>query len=287
MIALLYIDPDSERAENIREQLENTANDIEATIATGRKQAVEKAVNERADIIISREDIDGTTAYSIFKEIQERLPQSQFIVYTEKLVEDVRVTEETIIADYVHAGDEQSERRLRDHLKRLIQGPGTAPYPTPKDEADRITVVKRYRPITDSEQQALDSITEKLHDHFDVDAAFIGLISRDKELFVSRNGWKTDKLERCDSVCTFTILDSDILIVHDLSEDKRFQDIETLQESGLTWYAGMPLRDADGVQIGAICLMDSEDREMTEEDVEKLGEFAKEAENVFKMSQED
>jgi GAF domain-containing protein len=65
-----------------------------------------------------------------------------------------------------------------------------------------------------------------------------------------------------------------VLVVQDVTEDKRFADDPLVLEKGIRFYAGAPLRAADGVIVGALCVIDTKPREFTEADQLRLQEVA-------------
>jgi GAF domain-containing protein len=63
-------------------------------------------------------------------------------------------------------------------------------------------------------------------------------------------------------------------VVSDIERDPRFADNETIDQWSMRFYAGAPLRAADGLIIGALCILDSEPRTLEENDVALLETMA-------------
>jgi GAF domain-containing protein len=63
-------------------------------------------------------------------------------------------------------------------------------------------------------------------------------------------------------------------VVPDIQRDPRFADNETIKLWGVRFYAGAPLRVADGLVIGALCILDSEPRTFEDEEIALLETMA-------------
>lgn len=70
--------------------------------------------------------------------------------------------------------------------------------------------------------------------------------------------------------CLYTIEQSGLLVIADASQDPRFRDHPlVVNPPGIRFYAGIPLRTADGYLWGTICMMDDQPRVLT--DIQKEG----------------
>ena len=59
------------------------------------------------------------------------------------------------------------------------------------------------------------------------------------------------------------IANDEILVVEDLSRDRRFANNPLLRDRGLRFYAGVPLR-SNNLPIGSLCILDIKPRRMSE-----------------------
>ena len=75
-----------------------------------------------------------------------------------------------------------------------------------------------------------------------------------------------------ESVCRFTVLQADVMMVEDTHADHRFDEHGTMihSEGGIRFYAGMPLTTADGTRVGALCVMDTAPSTLSAEQVRAL-----------------
>jgi diguanylate cyclase (GGDEF)-like protein/PAS domain S-box-containing protein len=62
-----------------------------------------------------------------------------------------------------------------------------------------------------------------------------------------------------ESVCRYTVLQDDVMMVEDTHADHRFDEHGAMIHcpGGIRFYAGMPLTTADGTHVGALCVMDT------------------------------
>ncbi len=74
------------------------------------------------------------------------------------------------------------------------------------------------------------------------------------------------------SICRFTALQDHVMMVEDTHADSRFDGYPPAirGESGIRFYAGMPLTTVDGSHIGALCVMDSTPSTLTPEQMRAL-----------------
>lgn len=86
-----------------------------------------------------------------------------------------------------------------------------------------------------------------------------------------------------DAFCSTTIESPGALVVPDATRDERFADLPAVRsdEHHVRFYAGVPIATPGGTRIGTLCVMDTEPREMSPDDVALLGELATWAERVL------
>jgi GAF domain-containing protein len=67
-----------------------------------------------------------------------------------------------------------------------------------------------------------------------------------------------------------------VLVSEDVTKEPRFADDPLVLEKGIRFYAGAPLRTSTGLAIGALCIIDTQPREFSESDCQRLQEMADE-----------
>lgn len=95
-----------------------------------------------------------------------------------------------------------------------------------------------------------------------VRVAAVSLVTTEKQWFKSVVGWRVTELPIADSLCLPVIENGEPLIVHDTRDEPRFAS-SRLVKSGpkFRFYAGYPIRDADGTLIGTFCVFDMRPKE--------------------------
>lgn len=114
--------------------------------------------------------------------------------------------------------------------------------------------------------------------------SLVNLIDNYTQWSVAAAGLSPIQMDRQDAVCNYTILGEGNFEVKDLSEDDRFRDKFYVKgEPHLRYYWGTPLTNPQGFNLGALCVMDPEEKEITPEKVELLQLIGKEIVNRLEI----
>lgn len=106
--------------------------------------------------------------------------------------------------------------------------------------------------------------------------ALIGLVDQNKYWYKSKIGLVIDDSPRDVSFCTHALNGTDVFVVPDALNDPRFKDNPLVTGSPhIRFYAGTPLAMADGLNVGTLCVIDHEPRELDSEQLEGLRTVAK------------
>jgi diguanylate cyclase (GGDEF)-like protein len=115
---------------------------------------------------------------------------------------------------------------------------------------------------------------------FQVPIALVSLVDENRQWFKSNAGLTIFETPRDISFCGHAILGDDAFIVPDALEDARFADNPlVLHEPYIRFYAGCPLRSLDGSKLGTLCIIDTEPRTLSQEEIEILKDLARMAEH--------
>ncbi|MEH3114507.1 GAF domain-containing sensor histidine kinase [Pedobacter terrae] len=116
--------------------------------------------------------------------------------------------------------------------------------------------------------------------------SLVNLIDAYTQWTVGSHGLDLQQMTREESVCQYTITQTDQFEVHDLSADDRFnKNFYVGAPLSLRYYFGVPLRDNDGLNIGALCVLDRGLKILSPEKIELLKIIALEIMNRVKTYQ--
>jgi signal transduction histidine kinase len=113
----------------------------------------------------------------------------------------------------------------------------------------------------------------------------INLISADEQLQVATVGFEGGASPRSESMCSTVVALGEPIMVSDASLDARFADNpHTTGERGkVRFYAAQPLRTADGLSIGTLCVFDDKARPVTPELARTMGTLADSVMDVLQL----
>ncbi|MEK6397975.1 MAG: PAS domain S-box protein, partial [Terriglobus sp.] len=125
-------------------------------------------------------------------------------------------------------------------------------------------------------EPALDEITQLVSQICDTSAAAISFVERDSVWFKSRVGLPSRTMPRPDSPCDETIMGDDVFQIPDAADDAHYPDGYIPVGNGMfRFYAGAPLRTADGQAVGTLCVYDEQPRRLNEVEAATLRVMAR------------
>ena len=150
---------------------------------------------------------------------------------------------------------------------------------TPKDEKTRLESLHALNILDSSPEERFDRLTRLAKRIFGVPIALVTMVDSDRQWFKSVIGLDLRETPRDISFCGHAILGDEIFTVPDASLDTRFHDNPlVVGDPHIRFYAGHPLRVANGSKLGTLCLIDRQPRILSEEDETLLRDLAKMAE---------
>ena len=142
--------------------------------------------------------------------------------------------------------------------------PAADSEPQDAPEIARLAALAAYR-ILDSEPEAeFDDIVGIAAAICDVPIALISFVDDKRQWFKAALGMTARETRREIAFCSHAIQQPGVMVVEDAAEDARFADNPLVTgEEGLRFYAGAPLRNAEGLAIGTLCVLDRRARSLT------------------------
>lgn len=149
--------------------------------------------------------------------------------------------------------------------------------PSTTNEDARITELLDLEILDTLPEQAYDDITFLAAAICQAPIALVSLVDRDRQWFKSRIGLTTTETPRDVAFCAHAILDpSNILVVPDAGIDERFADSPLVtRDPAIRFYAGAPLVTSRGNALGTLCVIDTEPRQLTDEQAHSLHALAR------------
>lgn len=151
-----------------------------------------------------------------------------------------------------------------------------AATPLPPNESDRLRALSSYAVLDTPQEAAYDAITRLASQICGTPISLITLLNEERQWFKSAYGTGFKETPREYAFCNHAILQPHRpLIVPDLRLDERFQTNPLVTEGPhAVFYAGVPLTDGEGFALGSLCVIDTQENNLTAFQVEALQTLA-------------
>ena len=144
------------------------------------------------------------------------------------------------------------------------------------NEALRIEILRRFLILDTPPEERFDNLTRAAVSFFRVQIAVVSLVDVNRQWFKSICGLDAQETPRDVSFCGHAILQNEVMVINGALKDERFADNPlVIGEPKIRFYAGAPLTVSSGVNIGTLCLIDRNPREISAADIEMLADMAK------------
>ncbi len=150
---------------------------------------------------------------------------------------------------------------------------------TPADEGHRLATLRSLNVLDTPPEERFDRLTRLARRLFGVPIALVSLVDENRQWFKSCVGLNGRETTRETSFCGHAILGDDIFLIPDALQDARFHDNPLVTGAPhVRFYAGCPLTVPVGSKVGTLCLIDTEPRDLSAEDLDLLRDLARIAE---------
>jgi signal transduction histidine kinase len=156
--------------------------------------------------------------------------------------------------------------------------------PLPANEFDRLAALYELDVLDSEPEKDFDDIVSLASAVCGVPMSLVSLVDTDRQWFKARVGTDLTETSRDMSFCAHAILGKDLMVVPDATQDPRFADNPAVGSSGgIRFYAGAPLVTTDGFGLGALCVVDSEPRRLSVEQLQALRALARQVTSQLEL----
>ncbi len=135
--------------------------------------------------------------------------------------------------------------------------------PVPQTEAKRLATLRQYRIMDTARDPRFDRLATLAAELLDVPMAAISLLDDERVWFKARHGITLTGGSRCHAFCSHTLQRDTLLVIEDAAADPEFADNPLVRNAPhIRFYAGMPLKAANGQNLGALCVLDHQPRQL-------------------------
>jgi EAL domain-containing protein (putative c-di-GMP-specific phosphodiesterase class I) len=146
-------------------------------------------------------------------------------------------------------------------------------YDPSLEEASRLEALRQLELLDTAPSEAFDRITRMASQLFQLPIAAVSLTDSDRQWFKSKVGVAHDGIPRIKAPCAAVADSGRMLEVPDLLESECFRD-SPLADSGIRFYLGAPLVTKTGHCLGAMCVLGTEPRSVSDADRATLADLA-------------
>ncbi|WP_232540100.1 GAF domain-containing protein [Azohydromonas aeria] len=126
----------------------------------------------------------------------------------------------------------------------------------PGNETARLRALHGLGVLDTPAEDRYDALVQYTADALDMPMAAVSLVDAERQWFKARVGLEPQQTPRDISFCAHAILGHGVLVVEDALRDSRFAHNPLVAgPPHIRFYAGAPLRSADGLHLGALCVM--------------------------------
>lgn len=144
-------------------------------------------------------------------------------------------------------------------------------------DQERVKALVELGLLDGQPRPVFDHLVRLLTRTFAVPTAFVSMVELEKQVFLARHGLDFASTPRDIAFCDHTIRQpEDVMVIPDARLDPRFAHNPLVTgKPHIRFYAGAPVTLSDGRTLGTVCLVDSQPREFSREDMELLKDQAR------------
>ena len=135
--------------------------------------------------------------------------------------------------------------------------------PTPDNDKERLAALRQLLILDTPPEERFDKVVQFAATEFDMPVVLLTMVDQNRQWFKAQVGLDVCETGRDVSFCGHAILQDDIFLIPDARADERFADNPLVTGPPFViFYAGAPLATTSGFNVGTLCLIDHEPREL-------------------------
>jgi PAS domain S-box-containing protein len=143
-------------------------------------------------------------------------------------------------------------------------------------EADRLRAIDSYDILDTPREEEFDDIVKMAAQACNVPISLINFVTSGRQWFKAGIGTDLTQTPLDVSICAHALLEKDILVVPDTTEDLRTSGNPLVTGNPhLRFYAGALLESPEGLPLGTVCVLDYKPRQLTKQESNMLKGLAK------------
>jgi diguanylate cyclase (GGDEF)-like protein/PAS domain S-box-containing protein len=148
--------------------------------------------------------------------------------------------------------------------------------PPPHNEEARLRLLHSLGVLDTPAEENFDRITRVAAELLEVPITLVSLVDANRQWFKSKIGLDVCETSRDVAFCAHALHVPDILLIEDAAKDLRFVDNPLVTgEPHVRFYAGVPLRNDDGLVLGTLCAIDRRPRHLPDHTLQAFKDLAR------------
>jgi PAS domain S-box-containing protein len=154
----------------------------------------------------------------------------------------------------------------------------------PDNEKERLAYLKSFDILDTENENEFDSIVKLAAAICGVPIALISLVDEDRQWFKAKIGINVESTDRSISFCQYAIMDQHIYEIENALENETFANNPLVtKDPNIRFYAGAPLKDETGMNLGTLCVIDNQPHKLNEHQKKTLEILASEVVTLIKL----
>lgn len=142
----------------------------------------------------------------------------------------------------------------------------------PLNDKKRLKKLYQYQILDTPAEHSFDTVAQLAAQIFDAPNAFVSFVDEDRVFFKATIGpFAKKEVPREHSFCSLSILEDKPIFFNDTQQTVEFlKNPYVTRPNGIRFYAGAPLKTAEGLKLGSICVIDNVPRQVSEKQLVML-----------------